>query len=89
MADRISELERKVGNLEHRVASLFPPASLVGVPKAPKGKAMTPEEALVDLIRTRLRLHLRHVDIDFALSQVRSQKFDDQLLAIFCRPASR
>ena len=61
--------------------------SIVAPKNDDDGRAKTPEQAVINLIRTRLRLHLRTVDLDYALSNIRSQRFDDALLSIFCRPA--
>lgn len=82
MADRFTDLERRVKALENKIFTT-PPAA-----PASKAPALNSSDFLWQLIGSRLEMHGRRIDIDHAISQVRSHVNDDAIIRIFARPFS-
>lgn len=82
MNDRISDLERRVKALENRPVAAPPPAM------DPRPSSQKPSDFLWQLIGARLEQHGRRLDIDHAISLVRSQLHDEAIIRLFARPSS-
>jgi hypothetical protein len=89
--DPIVDIDRRLNNLEHKVAALFvKPKSIAPAPApapvaTPNSAAKTPEEKVIGLIEARMKLHGARVDLDHALTQIRSHNYDDALIQIFTK----
>ena len=87
--DPIVDIDRRVSNLEHKVAALFvgqkSPAPAPAPEPSPKSTGKTPEETVIGLIEARMKLHGARVDLDHTITQIRSHNYDDALIQIFTK----
>lgn len=81
MADRFTDLERRVKALENKLAA---PLTAAPVFTAPVQKS---SDFLWQLLGALIEKHGRRLDIDHAINQIRSHAHDEAILKIFARPS--